>query len=223
MLRTTPFVATSLMVSTTTTLAAQPSPEETKLDNSLAAAGEAARTWDRIWIGALIGGTALQGSLAVFAESGTRDRAARGLQIIPPAGALAIHFVKRLGALNLENDLAHINSQQLSAADRIAAKRALLAEYADDESRQRSLGAHIGPLIANLAIGGALWFGFDKPAQAALQIGIGVGLAEARLWTSPQVATRANQDSKASVSFVRRRVTIVPWASAGALGVYGSF
>jgi hypothetical protein len=91
--------------------------------------------------------------------------------------------------------VAAIEARHLAGApSRVQAKRALLDRYATSEEKQRNWFAHAGPIFLNALVAGVQLFGFHEPLMAGLQLGIGVGLSQTKVWTSPTAASVGRRD-----------------------------
>ena len=176
----------------------QPPDEEAQIDRALIEARDAAQLWHWSWIGLFGGGLATQGVLAVAVNDTADDRRTTGLAAIPPAVGLSLHLINHLEALGLDDDLSRVIQSDMSDVQRLDAKRQLLRVYAESEGVQRNWFAHAGPLFLNAAIAGIIWWSADDPLRAAIQFGVGIALSEARIWTSPQVATNARRATQSS-------------------------
>lgn len=165
--------------------------EEQALDRALERAHVEARRWHRAWSSVFALSVLNQTALTYALERESRaGRLAQAFGILPPATGLVLQLADPLAALELHADRVPLEAEADRAA-RIRAKRALLRRYARSEAGQRNWFAHVGPLFLNTLVAGVQLFAFDEPLMAALQLGVGVGLSQLKVWTAPRAASRA--------------------------------
>ena len=213
----TAVVASLLVASAAQPSFGQSSPQETQLDQTLTEARDSAQLWHWTWVALFSGGLVAQGVIAAAVDDDWEARRTTGLVAIPPVVGLTLHFINQLEALDLDDDLAALGPQ-LTASERLVAKRGLLQAYAKSEQLQRNWFAHVGPIFLNAAIAGLVWWTADDPVRAAIQFGVGLTLSEARVWTSPRVATNAVRDL-ASPPPSAARPRVMPVVGPGTAGL----
>jgi hypothetical protein len=168
--------------------------------------------------GALLVATAAALGLAWLWRQGPLDRPVGWPK--PTVFTLSLQLLQPLAALSLEHDLRRVGSPGATPEERLAAKRALLSEYAASEADQRGWFAHLGPLFLNASVAGVLYWALDNPTQAGLQLSIGLLVSQLRVWTAPRVATRA---LRGDLRRAPQSVPALPVATADIWGIAVAF
>lgn len=192
------------------------SEHEARLDDRLRRAHKMAARWHGAWTGLFVANTAVQGVLVGVGDD-ANERWGQAVGAVPPAVGLTLQLAMPLAALELEKDLERIEG--FDEAKLAAAKQALLRAYAASENEQRNAFAHIGPILLNASAALVLWLALDRPEQAAIQLGAGIAVSEARVWTSPTTAMDAFEHGWTS----ENDVTITPALSVEWFGLAGRF
>ena len=188
--------------------------EERECDSVLIRADESARLWQAAWVGIFGAAVVAQGVLVGTGKTGD-ERLGAAFGAIPPAVGITLALVDAPAALSLDSDRLALQSRD--AASRLRSKKELLRRYADSESSQRGLFAHLGPLVLNASVASLTWLVADQPVPAIVQLSAGTVLSELRVLTSPRAAS-SSLAARSSSSF---RVT--PMFSGTWFGLSGFF
>lgn len=167
---------------------AGPTADETQLDRVLERAQASAGTWQYVWL--TVFGTTFAAQGVFFGVSqGSDARLGAAFGAVPPAVGFALALLNAPAALSLDADRRALDRSPPDS--RLVAKRALVRRYADSESDQRNVFAHLGPLFLNASVATLTWLVADQPVPAAIQFGAGTLLSELRVLTAPRAATSA--------------------------------
>ena len=188
--------------------------EERELDSVLIRADESARVWQAAWVGIFGAALTSQGVFIGIGKTGD-ERLGAAFGAIPPAVGITLALLDAPAALSLDADRLELQSRD--ASSRMRSKEELLRRYAESESRQRGLFAHLGPLVLNATVASLTWLVADQPVPAIVQLSAGTLLSELRVLTSPRAAS-SHLSARSGSSF---RVT--PMVAGTWLGLSGTF